>query len=71
PDGDFEKQINKNPIVNADYILTLGLSKKSLRGMKKVYLVNIGVPWKVYKELGIIKTKTKNYFNRSDIIKIS
>jgi len=72
-DEDFKKQVfqKEKSIIRADYILTLALAKKSLKKIRNLYVINIGVPWKVYNELGIIRTNGKDYFNKSDIIKIS
>lgn len=67
----LNKQLRtKKPIVKADYILTLGFPKKSLKKCKNVYLLNIGIPWCVYNKLGIIRTRYKDYFAKKDIIKI-
>ena len=56
-----------NPYVKADYTLTLALPKKSLKKVKNLYLVNIGIPGSVYKKLRI-----KPYiFDKKDLIKIS
>jgi len=56
-----------NPTVKADYTLTLALPKKGLKKLKNVYLANVGIPNSVYKKL---KIPIKNYFNKSDIIKV-
>lgn len=55
-------------IVKSDYVLTLALPKKGLKGKKNVYLANIGIPKEVYKEL---KLNIKDIFKDKDIIKIS
>jgi len=57
-----------NPYIKADYTLTLAMPKKGLQKLKNVFLVNIGIPNKIYKDLNI---NIKNYFKKHDIIKIS
>ncbi len=56
-----------SPYIQADYTLTLALPKIGLKKIKKVFLVNIGIPNKIYLDIGI---KIKNYFKNKDIIKI-
>jgi len=69
PSGiDPNKGIIHEAYVKADYTLTLALPKKGLKELKNVYLVNIGIPNKVYSHLNI---EIKNYFEKSDVVKIS
>lgn len=68
PSGvDPNKGIIRETYVKANYTLTLALPKKGLKKLKNVFLVNIGIPNKVYSELGI---KTKNHFKDKDVVKI-
>lgn len=55
------------PCINADYTLTLALPKTGLKKLKNLYLINLGIPNQLYKELGI---KIKNYFTYEDIVRI-
>ena len=57
-----------NPTINPDYTLTFGLPKKGLKGMKNVFLVNLGIPSQVYKESGL---EHGNYFMEKDVIKLT
>lgn len=53
--------------IKADYTMTLALPKKGLKGMKNLYLVNIGIPWELYGGLGI---KVGNYFRKGDVVRV-
>ena len=57
----------KNPAIKAHYTLTLALPKTGLKKLKNVYLANLGIPNKVYSDLGI---KIENYFSDKEVIKI-
>lgn len=46
-------------------VLEIGLKLSSKKIVGKVYLVNIGIPNKVYSDLGI---KVKNYFSKEEIL---
>ena len=56
-----------DPCVNADYTLTLALPKTGLRKLNNLYLVNLGIPNELYKELGININKL---FEKGDVVKI-
>lgn len=60
------------PCVKADYTLTLALPKIGLKLAPKkitgkVYLINIGIPNKIYRDLRI---PIKNYFKKRDIVEV-
>jgi NAD(P)H-hydrate epimerase len=42
-----------DPAIDADYTVTLALPKTGLRKLKNVYLANIGIPNKVYRDFNI------------------
>jgi len=54
-------------MIEADYVLTLALPKMGLKNMKNVYLVNIGIPKKVYGDLGI---EVEDYFTKEDVVRV-
>ncbi len=56
------------PYIKADYTLTLALPKKGLKKTKNLFLVNIGIPKKVYSDLGI---KVGDYFKKKEVIKVN
>ncbi|MBD3252280.1 NAD(P)H-hydrate epimerase [Candidatus Pacearchaeota archaeon] len=54
-----------NPCIEADYVLALGMPKKGTKDFNQ-YLANIGIPKKIYEELGI----KESYFREDDVVKI-
>jgi NAD(P)H-hydrate epimerase len=56
-----------DPSIDADFVLALAMPKAGLRNIENVYVVNIGIPNRVYEEIGI---PVKNYFKEKDIVKI-
>ena len=56
-----------DPAIDADYTVTLALPKTGLRKLKNVYLANIGIPNKVYRDFNI---NIEEYFKKDDIILI-
>jgi len=58
---DPDSGAKKEPCINFDYVLTLGVAKKGLRNMKNIYLADIGFLNEVYennrinKPYGIVK----------------
>jgi len=59
-----------SPCVRADYTMTLALPKKGVGGesVGELYLVNIGVPWELYGDLGI---EVGNYFSEGDVVLVN
>jgi NAD(P)H-hydrate epimerase len=57
-----------DPTIDSDFVMTLALPKRGLKGMENLYLVNIGIPNELYKkELGI---ETGNIFEKGDVIMV-
>ena len=56
-----------DPAIDADYTVTLALPKTGLRKLKNVYLANIGIPNKVYRDFNI---NIEEHFKKDDIILI-
>jgi len=56
-----------NPSIKSDYILTLALPKTGLRGMKNLYLVDLGIPNELYEEVGL---SIDSMFEKKDVVKI-
>lgn len=58
------------PFFKTDYTLTLALPKKGMQktdNFGELYLVNIGIPKELYKQLNL---KVDNYFKDKDVVKI-
>jgi NAD(P)H-hydrate epimerase len=56
------------PYVKADYTLTLAWPKKGVKGLDNVYLTNIGIPQKIFKDINF---KVKNHFEKEDTVRLS
>jgi NAD(P)H-hydrate epimerase len=54
-------------MIDADYTLTLALPKIGLKGLKNLYLVNLGIPNELYKELGL---NIRKLFEKGDVVRI-
>lgn len=54
------------PHVEADYTLTLALPKKGLMGLSNLYVVNIGMPDRVYADTGL---DASGIFREGDVVK--